>query len=209
MMQGGEAAAATGWNAGMSKRYYYEVLEVERAANDGELKAAFRKLAMKWHPDRNPGDKDCEHRFKEINEAYEVLKDRATSAPPMTASATPPSSKGGGGARLRRRLRLRLLRHLRGHLRHGRRARPPRRPRARRRSALQHGDQPRGGLQRQDRAGAAADLGHLRSPAPAPAPRPAPSRRPVRTAAAPAASATRRASSRWSAPARAVRAAAR
>jgi molecular chaperone DnaJ len=59
----------------MAKRCYYEVLEVERSAKDGELKAAFRKLAMKWHPDRNPGDKDCEHRFKEINEAYEILKD--------------------------------------------------------------------------------------------------------------------------------------
>jgi molecular chaperone DnaJ len=59
----------------MSKRCYYEVLEVERSVNDGELKSAFRKLAMKWHPDRNPGDNDSEHRFKEINEAYEVLKD--------------------------------------------------------------------------------------------------------------------------------------
>jgi molecular chaperone DnaJ len=59
----------------MSKRCYYEVLEVERTVNDGELKSAFRKLAMKWHPDRNPGDNDSEHRFKEINEAYEVLKD--------------------------------------------------------------------------------------------------------------------------------------
>ena len=67
--------AATGWNAGMAKRCYYEVLEVERTASDGELKAAFRKLAMQWHPDRNPGDKDCEHKFKEINEAYDVLKD--------------------------------------------------------------------------------------------------------------------------------------
>jgi molecular chaperone DnaJ len=74
-MQGGEAAAAAGRDAGMAKRCYYEVLEVERSANDGELKSAFRKLAMKWHPDRNPGDKDCEHKFKEINEAYEVLKD--------------------------------------------------------------------------------------------------------------------------------------
>jgi len=59
----------------MAKRCYYEVLEVDRVADDGALKAAFRKLAMKWHPDRNPGDKDCEHRFKEINEAYEILKD--------------------------------------------------------------------------------------------------------------------------------------
>jgi molecular chaperone DnaJ len=65
----------TGWDAGMSKRCYYEVLEVERSANDGELKAAFRKLAMKWHPDRNPNDTSSEGRFKEINEAYEVLKD--------------------------------------------------------------------------------------------------------------------------------------
>jgi molecular chaperone DnaJ len=59
----------------MAKRCYYEVLEVERTAADGELKSAFRKLAMKWHPDRNPGDKTSEARFKEINEAYEILKD--------------------------------------------------------------------------------------------------------------------------------------
>jgi molecular chaperone DnaJ len=64
-----------GRDAGMTKRCYYEVLEVERTAVDGELKAAFRKLAMKWHPDRNPGDKSSETRFKEINEAYEILKD--------------------------------------------------------------------------------------------------------------------------------------
>jgi molecular chaperone DnaJ len=71
----GDDATGTGWNAGMAKRCYYEVLEVERSASDGELKTAFRKLAMKWHPDRNPGDKSSEHKFKEINEAYEVLKD--------------------------------------------------------------------------------------------------------------------------------------
>ena len=52
-----------------------KLLEVTRTASDGELKAAYRKLAMKWHPDRNPGDKECETKFKEINEAYDVLKD--------------------------------------------------------------------------------------------------------------------------------------
>src|SRR6201999_2809456 len=58
-----------------TKRCYYETLEVERTADDGKLKAAFRKLAMKWHPDKNPGDATSEVRFKEINEAYEILKD--------------------------------------------------------------------------------------------------------------------------------------
>src|SRR6201987_209847 len=59
----------------MAKRDYYEVLGVQRGSSEAEMKAAYRKLAMQHHPDRNPGDKDCEHRFKEINEAYDVLKD--------------------------------------------------------------------------------------------------------------------------------------
>ncbi|MEJ0073986.1 MAG: molecular chaperone DnaJ [Alphaproteobacteria bacterium] len=59
----------------MAKRDYYEILGVQRTATDVEMKASYRKLAMKWHPDRNPGDKDCEAHFKEINEAYDVLKD--------------------------------------------------------------------------------------------------------------------------------------
>src|SRR4030088_3445852 len=58
-----------------TKRCYYETLEVDRNADESKLKAAFRKLAMKWHPDKNPGDATSEMRFKEINEAYEVLKD--------------------------------------------------------------------------------------------------------------------------------------
>src|SRR5215469_7271057 len=59
----------------MAKRCYYETLTINRTASDGEIKAAFRKYAMQYHPDRNPGDHTAEHRFKEINEAYEVLKD--------------------------------------------------------------------------------------------------------------------------------------
>jgi molecular chaperone DnaJ len=64
----------------MSKRDYYEVLGVSRGCGDDEIKSAFRKLAMQWHPDRNPGDESCEHRFKEINEAYDVLKDEQKRA---------------------------------------------------------------------------------------------------------------------------------
>src|SRR3954462_4780341 len=59
----------------MAKRDYYEVLGVQRGASEADMKAAYRKLAMQHHPDRNPGDKDCEHKFKELNEAYDVLKD--------------------------------------------------------------------------------------------------------------------------------------
>jgi molecular chaperone DnaJ len=59
----------------MAKRCYYETLSVERTATDGDIKAAFRKQAMQCHPDRHPNDTQAEHRFKEVNEAYEVLKD--------------------------------------------------------------------------------------------------------------------------------------
>jgi len=59
----------------MSKRDYYEILGVAKTAGEADLKAAFRKLAMKYHPDRNPGDKAAEIRFKELNEAYQVLSD--------------------------------------------------------------------------------------------------------------------------------------
>ena len=54
---------------------YYETLEVSRDADGATLKSAYRKLAMKWHPDRNPGDAEAEAKFKACNEAYETLKD--------------------------------------------------------------------------------------------------------------------------------------
>ena len=62
-----------------SKRDYYEVLGCTRTADDTELKSAFRKLAMQFHPDRNPDDSEAEHKFKEVSEAYEALRDPQAS----------------------------------------------------------------------------------------------------------------------------------
>ncbi len=59
----------------MAKKDYYEVLGVSRTADDQDIKKAYRQLALQYHPDRNPGDKKAEERFKEINEAYAVLSD--------------------------------------------------------------------------------------------------------------------------------------
>ncbi len=84
----------------MAKRDYYEVLGVPRQAADGELKSAYRKLAMKYHPDRNPGDKDAEEHFKEAAEAYSVLSDaqkRAAYDRFGHAGVQSPASGGGPG----------------------------------------------------------------------------------------------------------------
>ena len=57
------------------KRDYYEVLEISRSASDGEIATSYRQLAIKYHPDKNPGDEDAIARFKEASEAFEVLND--------------------------------------------------------------------------------------------------------------------------------------
>jgi len=83
----------------MSKRDYYEVLGVNRNANADELKKAFRKLAKDYHPDRNPGDEEAERKFKEISEAYDVLKDEQSRAAYDQFGHAAFEGGMGGGAR--------------------------------------------------------------------------------------------------------------
>ncbi|HMQ13600.1 MAG TPA: molecular chaperone DnaJ, partial [Candidatus Competibacter phosphatis] len=81
----------------MSKRDYYEVLNVARNASEAEVKQAYRRLAMKLHPDRNPGDQVAEERFKEAKEAYEVLSDsRKRTAYDQFGHAGVDGTAGGG-----------------------------------------------------------------------------------------------------------------
>ena len=82
----------------MSKRDYYEVLGVGRTVNDQELKSAYRKLALQYHPDRNPGNKEAEEKFKEISVAYSVLSDPEKRAKFDRFGVTDDQSGGFGQA---------------------------------------------------------------------------------------------------------------
>ena len=81
------------------KRDYYEVLGVDKSASEEDIKKAYRKLAMKYHPDRNPGDKTAEEKFKELNEAYEILSDpdKKSKYDRFGFAGVDPSYGGGAG----------------------------------------------------------------------------------------------------------------
>ena len=83
----------------MAKKDYYELLGTQKGASADELKKAYRKLAMQYHPDRNPGDHAAEHKFKEINEAYDVLRDdqRRAAYDRFGHAAFEQGGMGGGG----------------------------------------------------------------------------------------------------------------
>ncbi len=83
----------------MANKDLYEILGVSKTANDAEIKSAYRKLALKWHPDKHKGDKQAEEKFKEINEAYSVLSDKQKRQQYDTFGSTggPQGFSGAGG----------------------------------------------------------------------------------------------------------------
>lgn len=81
----------------MAKRDYYEVLGVDKSADDAAIKKAYRQLAKKWHPDVNPGNAEAEEKFKEVNEAYQVLSDSQKRAAYDQYGFDGPQAQGYGG----------------------------------------------------------------------------------------------------------------
>ena len=81
------------------KRDYYEVLGLQKGASEDEIKKAFRKMAMKYHPDKNPGNKEAEEKFKEVNEAYSVLSDpdKKSKYDRFGHAGVDPNGMGGAG----------------------------------------------------------------------------------------------------------------
>ena len=82
----------------MAKRDYYEVLGIDKSADQDTIKKAYRKLAVKYHPDRNPGDKEAEEKFKEATEAYEILSDEEKRPIYDKYGFAGLEGMGGGGA---------------------------------------------------------------------------------------------------------------
>lgn len=82
----------------MAEENYYEVLGVDRGASQDDIKKAYRRLAMKYHPDRNPGDKAAEEKFKQIGEAYAILSDEQKRAAydRFGKAGVDPSAAGAG-----------------------------------------------------------------------------------------------------------------
>ena len=192
----------------MAKKDYYEVLGVNRDASDEEIKKAYRKLAMKYHPDRNPDNPKAEEHFKEAKEAYEILSRRAASAPPTTSTAMPAS--------IRRRARAPAPASAISPMRSATSSATSSAAGAARSNVYRGADlrynleitleEAARGTETQDPH---SDAWRNARPATAAAPNPAPARPPARPAAATARCACSRASSRSSRPARNATAAAR
>ena len=194
----------------MAKQDFYEVLGVSKSADADELKKAYRKLAMQYHPDRNPGDKSAEQKFKEISEAYDVLKDDQKRAAydrfghaAFENGGRGPGDFGFGGGFSRR-----LRRHLRRDVRRVMGGRPAaaRRAGARQRPALQPRDLARGSLHAASRRRSASPPSSPAKPARAAAPSRARGRSRCPTCHGHGRVRASRASSRSSAPARPARA---
>ena len=186
----------------MAKQDFYETLGASRSASADDLKKAYRKLAMQFHPDRNPGDKTAEQKFKDISEAYDVLKDdqkRAAYDRFGHAAFEQGGGRGPGDFGVCRGVR----RHLRRDVRRvvgGGGARQTE-PVARQRPALQPRNHARGRVQRQADDDPGSQPRRRATSATAAAPSRARSRSPARPATATAGFARSRASSRSSAPA--------